>query len=133
MRKMTHTESVDLLGYTCSSIDTRTECDRQAGRSAHEGLIDKLNTAHIQGMLRIVNHGARRAYTSTLMVGTEDEYKQALSDAERFGVRYGTAVGTQQGLDVGRLEGHRSGKHAAEADFRRMPLWRKVYHHFAGF
>lgn len=133
MRRLITKEAVDLQGFNACSQDTRDECDRQAETAVRKALAVQLTELSVPGMVRIASHGILRSYTASLMVGTEDEYKERLKDATKAGQTYGHRLGTQQGLDVGRLEGHRSGKHAAEAEFRRMPLWRKVYHHFAGF
>lgn len=131
MRKINGIESVDKMAFDMATSEIRTQCNKDAGAVCQATLGAKLST--LQGKVSIREHGNRRIYEAALMVGTLEEHDHAMKAARMEGQRFGERIGTIQGLDAGRLEGHRSGKHAAEADFRRLPLWRKVYHHFAGF
>lgn len=133
MRKINGIENVDKLAFDMASSEARTQCNKEAGASCQATLAAKLSTLTLQGKVSIREHGNRRIYEAALMVGTVEEHDHAMKKARTEGQNYGERIGTMNGLMAGRAEGHRSGWHAAQAEFRRMPLWRKVYHHIAGF
>lgn len=133
MRRITAVETVNQFDWARAPEDRQFNCDELASQAARHTLAHLVREAVMETSVKIGQHGVRRAYTAALVVCTDESFRLAINDATGAGQRYGERIGTMQGLDVGRLEGHRSGKHAAEADFRRLPLWRKVYHHFAGF
>jgi flagellar biosynthesis/type III secretory pathway protein FliH len=133
MRKINGIENVDKMAFDMATSEVRTQCNKEAGAACKATLAAKLSTLTLQGKVSIREHGNRRIYEAALMVGTLEEHEKEMKMARMEGQRFGERIGIERGLWAGREEGHRSGKHAAEADFRRLPLWRKVYHHFAGF